>query len=200
VSELVRKAEAADSAPLDDGLTIPDEVARRKDRIASLRQAREIIERRFAAERAEAQAAYEAKLAEREAKRREGRRPRGPDPKPPADTPPGDRQHNFTDCARRRSNPPSASSSTPWASASFIFGAIPKCPLNGASYASATISGGSSSWTSAGACPQTSNYVPKTPEKPAGGVPALTIGSQLPANGPRSLRKPVLAKANENQK
>ena len=36
VETLVKKAEDADSTPLDDGLSIPEEIARREDRIAKL--------------------------------------------------------------------------------------------------------------------------------------------------------------------
>ena len=44
IEELTRKAEDANSAPLDDGLTLPDEIKRREDREASLKKARQIIE------------------------------------------------------------------------------------------------------------------------------------------------------------
>jgi len=97
VEQLTGRAEEADNTPLDDGLTVPDEIARREDRIEKLREARSIIEQHYEAERKEAQAEHEAKLADRQAKRRAGKPPRGPDPKPPPDTPPGNRQHNFTD-------------------------------------------------------------------------------------------------------
>ena len=40
IAELLRKAEDADSAPLDDGLSIPEEVQRRQERKAQLARAR----------------------------------------------------------------------------------------------------------------------------------------------------------------
>ena len=40
IEELLQKADAADSAPLDDGLTIPEEVQRRQERKAQLAKAR----------------------------------------------------------------------------------------------------------------------------------------------------------------
>lgn len=95
VEELMAKAEDADSSPLDDGLSIPDEIVRRKDRIERLEKARRLIEERHAAER---QAEYEEKKARRDRQRDAGKKPRGPEPKPPDDTPPPDKkQHNFTD-------------------------------------------------------------------------------------------------------
>jgi len=46
VSELMAKAEAADRADLPDCLSIPDELARREDRLAKLAVARAKIEAR----------------------------------------------------------------------------------------------------------------------------------------------------------
>jgi transposase len=46
VKQLVAKAEQADATPLDDGLTIPDEIARRQQRKAALEKARAEIEAR----------------------------------------------------------------------------------------------------------------------------------------------------------
>ena len=47
VQRLMQKAENADNVPLDDGLTVPDEIARRQDRIAKLEEAKRIIDARF---------------------------------------------------------------------------------------------------------------------------------------------------------
>jgi transposase len=46
VAQLMAKAEAADSTPLQDGLNLPDEIARRQERKAQLEQARAEIEAR----------------------------------------------------------------------------------------------------------------------------------------------------------
>lgn len=94
VDELMSKAEEADSTPLDDGLSIPDEIIRREDRIASLKKARAIIEERDAEEK---RAKYEEKVAAREARRKAGEKPKGSDPKKPDDTPDDKKQYNFTD-------------------------------------------------------------------------------------------------------
>ena len=47
IEELTRKAEETDNSPLEDGLTIPDEIIRRVDRKASLEKARKVIEVRY---------------------------------------------------------------------------------------------------------------------------------------------------------
>lgn len=97
IEALVRKAEEADSAPLDDGLVLPDEIKRREDRKAALERARRIIEERYAEAKEEKQQEYEAKKAEREKRRETGKKPRGKEPQPPSETPPDDMQFNFTD-------------------------------------------------------------------------------------------------------
>jgi hypothetical protein len=42
----MRKAEEADSKPLEDGLTIPEEIKRRDDRKAALEEAKGVMEAR----------------------------------------------------------------------------------------------------------------------------------------------------------
>jgi transposase len=98
VVELLAKAEAADRSDLPDGLSIPDELARREERLAKLAEARSKIEararERFERERAE----YEAKLAARDAKAAAtGRKPRGKPPQPPTEGPLPADQINLTD-------------------------------------------------------------------------------------------------------
>jgi len=97
VAKLVAKAEGEDRKPLEDGLSIPEEIERREDRIKRLEEARRIIAQRYESERTEKQAKYEALEAKREAQRKVGRNPRGRKPKPPSDEPPGNKQYNFTD-------------------------------------------------------------------------------------------------------
>ena len=97
VRQLVTKAEAADSAPLAEGLSVPEEIARRQDRHAKLEEARRVIEQR-AKERAQAQKAeVEKKKAERQARRDRGEKVRGPEPQEPSEQPEGKDQYNFTD-------------------------------------------------------------------------------------------------------
>ena len=97
VKELLAKAEQADSRPLEEGLTIPQEVQRRQERKAKLAAARAEIEARAQARAAAEMAEYQAKLAERAAPKEAGRKPRGPDPKTPSSEPQPSDQYNFTD-------------------------------------------------------------------------------------------------------
>ena len=97
IEELTRKAEQADSAPLNDGLTVPDEIARRKDRKASLEKARHIIEERYEETKRQKQAEYEEKEKKRTEQLKHGKKPRGRKPEPPADKPSDKGQFNFTD-------------------------------------------------------------------------------------------------------
>lgn len=98
VAALEAKAEAADSAPLDDGLSLPEEIQRREERIAKLEKAREAIQARYEEERrAEKQREYEEKKAAREAARQAGRKPRGKEPSPPPEEAEAKAQINFTD-------------------------------------------------------------------------------------------------------
>ncbi len=96
VEQLTAKAEQIDRVPLDDGLSIPDEIVRREDRIKSLEKAREAIEARYEEERRKKQAEYEEKKAAHEQKRK-NKKPRGKEPTPPSETPPDNKQYNFTD-------------------------------------------------------------------------------------------------------
>jgi len=97
VSTLLEKAEDADSTPLQDGLTIPDEIARRHERIEKLKAARAVIEARARQRAAAERAQYEARLTQREAKKQRGEKGGGPPPKPPRETPQPKDQFNFTD-------------------------------------------------------------------------------------------------------
>jgi len=88
VAALLAKAEAADAADLPDGMSIPDELARREERL------RKIAEARHARERAE----HDAKLAARAAKTAAtGKKPGGKPPQPPTEGPLPSDQVNLTD-------------------------------------------------------------------------------------------------------
>jgi transposase len=97
VQQLLAKAEQADATPLQDGLTIPEEITRRQERKAALAQARAEIEARAQARYAVQLADHEAQRDERAAKTERGEKVCGPPPQAPTSTPePGD-QYNFTD-------------------------------------------------------------------------------------------------------
>ena len=97
-AELLARAEAADQAEAVDGMSIPEELARREDRLAKLAQARAKIEAR-AEERFEREAAeHRAKLAAREAA---GKKGGGRPPAPPVEGPQPKDQISLTDADSR---------------------------------------------------------------------------------------------------
>ena len=102
VADLMARAEAADQADTPDGMSIPDELARREERLAKIAQARATIEARARERHARAQAEHDAKMAERAAKTAAtGKKPGGRVPQPPVAGPePGD-QVNLTDADSR---------------------------------------------------------------------------------------------------
>lgn len=97
VEELLKRAEEADQQPKEDGLSIPEEITRRKERMAKLTEARRVIAGRVKEKAAREQQQYEEKLAERERRKAQGKRTGGRPPQPPSDTPSGREQYNFTD-------------------------------------------------------------------------------------------------------
>jgi DDE family transposase len=98
VAELLAKAEAADRSDLPDGLSIPDELARREERLAKLAEARAKIEARARERFEREQAEHQARLAARDAKAAAtGRKPRGKPPQPPTEGPLPTDQVNLTD-------------------------------------------------------------------------------------------------------
>src|SRR5712672_3168880 len=98
VAELLAKAEAADQADVPDGMSIPEELARREARLEQLAVARAKIEARAKKRLARDEAEYAAKLAAREAKAEAtGGKPRGTPPEPPVEGPLPTDQINLTD-------------------------------------------------------------------------------------------------------
>jgi hypothetical protein len=81
-----------------DGMSIPDELARREQRLTEIARARAIIEARAKERQVREQAEYDAKMAAREAKAAAtGRKPGGKPPAPPAEGPGPTDQVNLTD-------------------------------------------------------------------------------------------------------
>ena len=98
VAELMAKAEAADQADVPDGMSIPEELARREQRLAAIARAKATIAARAKARDARERADYEAKLAAREAKTAAtGKKPSGRPPAPPVEGPLPSDQVNLTD-------------------------------------------------------------------------------------------------------
>ena len=97
VQTLLALAENSDRAALPDGMDVPEEIARREDRLSAIAQAKAKIEQRAAKRHQGEQQEYEAKLAKRQAQRETGRKRRGKDPEPPRPGPKGGDQVNLTD-------------------------------------------------------------------------------------------------------
>jgi transposase len=98
VADLIARAEAADQADVPDAMSIPEELARREERLATIAQARATIEARAKERHARERAVHEAKIAEREAKTAAtGKKPRGKPPAPPVEGPRPTDQVNLTD-------------------------------------------------------------------------------------------------------
>jgi len=97
IAELMKKAEQADATPLDDGLSIPEELQRRVERKAKLAAARAEMEVRALAHVEEQRQEYEGKKTARDAQRAAGKKPKGKEPQPPSGTPAAKDQVNFTD-------------------------------------------------------------------------------------------------------
>jgi transposase len=98
VADLMAKAEAADQANVPDGMSIPEELARREKRLAAIDSARSTIEARAKERHAREQAEHDAKMAQRAAKTAvTGKKPRGRPPVPPVEGPLPTDQVNLTD-------------------------------------------------------------------------------------------------------
>ncbi|WP_347783731.1 IS1182 family transposase [Pseudomonas kurunegalensis] len=98
VQEMLKLAEAADQSDLPDGVSLPDEIKRREDRLAAIAEAKTKIEARAKERLEREQAEYQAKLDKREAKEKaNGKKPGVKPPKPPQVGPRPDDQINLTD-------------------------------------------------------------------------------------------------------
>lgn len=98
VKELLARAEAADQKPLPEGLKIPEELSRREERLAAIRQAKAQIEARAAEREAQETADFEAKIKAREDKTaRTEKKPGGKPPAPPSSGVRPTDQINLTD-------------------------------------------------------------------------------------------------------
>jgi len=98
VADLMARAEAADQADAPDGMSIPEELARRETRLAEIARAKARIEARAKERHTREQTAYDEKIAAREAKTKAtGKKPGGKPPAPPAEGPTPTDQVNLTD-------------------------------------------------------------------------------------------------------
>jgi transposase len=98
VADLMAKAEAADQADVPDGMSIPEELARREARLAAIARAKATIEARAKERHAREQAEHDTKMAQRAAKTAAtGKKTSGPVPQPPVERPLPTDQVNLTD-------------------------------------------------------------------------------------------------------
>ena len=98
VADLLAKAEAADQADVPDGMSVPEELARREQRLAAIARAKATIEARAKERHERERAEYEAKLAAREARTAAtGKKPSGKPPAAPVEGPLPADQVNLTD-------------------------------------------------------------------------------------------------------
>ena len=71
IKDLLRKAKEADKEELPDGMSIPEELARRESRLEAIAAAKAQIEQRAAERFAKEQQEYKKKLSTRKAKEKE---------------------------------------------------------------------------------------------------------------------------------
>ena len=102
VKVLMKKANEADSSDENDGMDIPEEISRREDRIAVIKEAKTKIEQRAKERYDQEKKHYDEKITKRKAKEKlTGKKPRGRVPKEPSkEIKPSD-QVNLTDDASR---------------------------------------------------------------------------------------------------
>jgi transposase len=95
VRQLLALAARADAADIPDGMSIPEELERREERLAAIAAAKGKIEARVQEEERQH---YESRLAAREEEqKRSGRKPGGPPPQPPSGGIDAKEQINLTD-------------------------------------------------------------------------------------------------------
>lgn len=97
VQQLMALAESEDRQQVPDGMDVPQEIARRQERLLALDDAKRKLEERARERDAQTRAEYEAKMAKRQARRDAGKKPGGKDPEPPASGPQEKDQINLTD-------------------------------------------------------------------------------------------------------
>lgn len=98
VQELLELADQADNRSVPEGASLPEEIARREERLAAIAAAKAKIEARAAERYAREKAEYEAKMQARENQApAKGKKPRGPGPTPPSAGPRASDQINLTD-------------------------------------------------------------------------------------------------------
>ena len=98
VKALMQKAHEEDNSDENDGMDIPEEIARREERILAIKEAKLKIEQRANERYEKEKKLYEEKMDKRKAKEEKtGKKPRGKTPKPPSQEIKESDQVNLTD-------------------------------------------------------------------------------------------------------
>ena len=101
-ADLLAQAEQADQSSVPDGMSLPEEIRRRRERLEKMDAAKQKIEARARARFEQEQADYQAKQERRQARAQQtGKPPGGKPPKPPVAGPKAQDQINLTDEASR---------------------------------------------------------------------------------------------------
>ena len=102
VQDLFAQAESADQANVPDGVSLPDEIKRREDRLAAMAAAKVKIAARAKERYQREKAEYDEKMAARTAKEKDtGNKPGGKPPQAPTPGPKDSDQINLTDAESR---------------------------------------------------------------------------------------------------
>ena len=102
VAELFRLAEDADAAEIPTGMNVPEELARREQRLQAIEAAKAKIEARAHERFEQEQAQHQQKMAQRQAREQQtGKKTSGPAPTPPQAGPADADQINLTDAESR---------------------------------------------------------------------------------------------------
>ena len=98
IEQLLQLAEQQDQKEAEDSIDFPEEIKRRKERLAKIGEAKKVIEaRRKEAYKEEKEAFDQKQDARKEYEERTGKRLGGTKPTPPSIDPNGSDQYNFTD-------------------------------------------------------------------------------------------------------
>lgn len=98
VQELLALAESADQADVPDGVSLPEEIKRREDRLSAMAAAKAKIAARAEARYQQEKSEYEEKMARRAAREKDsGKKPSGKEPSAPTPGPRDSDQVNLTD-------------------------------------------------------------------------------------------------------
>ncbi len=98
IEKLLELAATKDENEKGQELDIPEELQRRKDRLARIQEAKKVVEQRASERYQKEKEEYDAKMEQRKQKKEKtGKNPRGKEPKAPSEEPNDKDQYNFTD-------------------------------------------------------------------------------------------------------